>query len=126
MYLANSHKILLLFSFLFFLFKYNKYNNTPVVSAWDDACQQLDLYKLDIIGDSFMAAGNLHRRDAEHARKMLRLASEMITLAQGVNVPGNFLSVRVGLSTGSLASGILGRVRRKFTCMGDSVNIAAR
>lgn len=97
-----------------------------IVSAWDDSCLRHDCYKLDIVGDTYMAACNLHQPDAEHAKKILRLGADMIEAAKKVNIAGNHLSVRVGVATGALASGILGRLRRKFTTMGDVVNIAAR
>lgn len=88
--------------------------------------------QLDVIGDAYMACAGLRFQSQskpaqaliEFARDMLMATSQLPhILHDGEEVR---LQIRIGIATGPVASGLLGKVRRKFTCMGDTVNKAAR
>lgn len=83
--------------------------------------------QLDVIGDSYMAAdGFSHQNHPNHARRMLRFAVDLVHCAQSLKFPDSedCVQVRVGLCTGPVAAGVLGKFRRKYTVMGSTVNLA--
>jgi class 3 adenylate cyclase len=69
-------------------------------------------------------AGLKHMHQPEHALQMVRFACELVARAATLSFPrsGEPLQVRVGLATGPVAAGIVGKIRRKYTVMGSTVS----
>ena len=61
---------------------------------------------------------------------MLQFAAELMQVVQRRREDSpdsdHPIRVRMGLSIGPVAAGVLGKFRRKYTIMGDAVNLAAR
>lgn len=73
-------------------------------------------YKLDVIGDSYMVVAGLNfQMDPSPARTLVLLAADLLKVVQEQqHSPSNTpFRVRIGISTGSVAGGVLGRYRRK-------------
>jgi class 3 adenylate cyclase len=70
---------------------------------------------------------HMHQQ-SDHALRMLCFAADIIERAARVTLPGasHPVQVRVGLASGPVAAGIMGRIRRKYTVMGSTVNLASR
>ena len=106
---------------------------------FDKICQKYNILKLDTIGDAYLCSvgfcedcpdeGNTGQ---QFALRALAAAKEMIKEAGKVPVPSKeennqeFLSVRVGLHVGDATFGVLGQSLPKLTCVGSTVNLAAR
>lgn len=43
--------------------------------------------QVETIGDAYMAAGGLHRKDEEHARRAITLGLNMISIAEELRTP---------------------------------------
>ena len=75
-------------------------------------------------------SGLNHLQDPNPARTMIQFAAELMQVVhkrqQSAPSENERVRVRMGLSTGSVAAGILGKFRRKWTVMGDCVNCASR
>ncbi|GAX83257.1 hypothetical protein CEUSTIGMA_g10683.t1 [Chlamydomonas eustigma] len=89
------------------------------------------LYKVDMLGDTYMVAGNLVGTDMRHAASMVKFALRMQEEASHVLRPdlddgSTTLQLRIGIHCGPAVSGIVGKVRRRFTVLGDTVNLASR
>lgn len=85
-----------------------------------------------IIGDGLMALfGTLHRR-GDHRTQAVIAAMEMVTVLKGFNqdrVAGNksSISIGIGIASGTVMAGYAGTQHRAtYTCVGDTVNLAAR
>jgi adenylate cyclase len=100
-------------------------------SRFDDICAEQGLEKLKTIGDAYMAAGGLHGKRREHpirtclaalaARETMRKANEV--RARQHQTPWE---LRIGIHTGSVMSGVVGKHKFTYDIWGDAVNVAAR
>ena len=100
-----------------------------VFSAFDALAEQHGLEKIKTIGDAYMVAGGLndestinyseaHRRHgARHARRCC--ASDLV-------VNDRRLEIRIGIGTGPVVAGVVGKKKFIYDLWGDTVNIASR
>jgi class 3 adenylate cyclase len=97
-------------------------------SAFDEIIDRYGLEKLKTIGDSYMFAGGLPQRNPANPVNALlaamELAEETRRLAARPGSPG--WQLRIGLHTGPVVAGVVGRRKFAFDIWGDSVNFASR
>ncbi|CAG9465256.1 unnamed protein product [Pedinophyceae sp. YPF-701] len=89
----------------------------------------LRLYKYETVGDAYVAIANIQDHDRYHALTALKFAEGIVKIAQSTPSPADpskSLEVRVGVHTGPLAGGVLGRLRTVLTLVGDTLNTASR
>ena len=98
-----------------------------VVLAFDELTEHHGLEKIKTIGDAYMVAGGVPELRQDHAERVVRLAVEMqesvARIAAG-DWPG--LRVRIGIHSGPVIAGIIGRLKFAYDIWGDTVNTAAR
>ncbi len=98
-----------------------------VFSAFDIFSEQYNLEKIKTIGDAYMIVGGLPEPRADHCTAVVRMAIEMQStielLSRTLNIP---LSVRVGIHTGSVVAGVIGKKKFAYDLWGDTVNTASR
>ncbi|KAF5831279.1 nucleotide cyclase [Dunaliella salina] len=83
---------------------------------YDERAVELGLYTVDHIGDCYMCAANLVKPLPDHVHVMVGFARNIIEIANTTLSPlGSPLSIRVGIHSGGLMSGVIGVHRRKFT-----------
>ncbi|MDK2124092.1 adenylate/guanylate cyclase domain-containing protein [Parachitinimonas caeni] len=97
---------------------------TPI----DLLCERHSLEKIKTVGDAYMLAGGLETDPAfTHTQRVLDAAFDIITLAQQhPPVAGAPFGVRVGIATGPIIAGVIGRKKVTYDLWGDTVNIASR
>jgi class 3 adenylate cyclase len=84
-----------------------------------------------IIGDGLMAIFGAPLPRADHRQRAVRAALDMLALVDGFNREqalrgGAELRIGVGIASGSLIAGFTGTQQRvTYTCVGDTVNLAA-
>jgi len=94
-----------------------------LVEAWEESALRHRVEKIKTIGDAFMAAGGLLRKDVGNpVRACVALGEEMIRLTRSLT-PWN---IRVGIHVGPVVAGVIGRRQYLFDLWGDTVNTAAR
>ncbi|CAG9461890.1 unnamed protein product [Pedinophyceae sp. YPF-701] len=101
-------------------------------AKFDALCDKHGIWRVEIIGDAFMGAGNLHEKAPDHALRVCRWALDAVKAAAEVPVcpahpeMGN-IRIRVGLHCGPVtASVFIGAQGARFALFGDTVNVAAR
>ena len=96
-------------------------------SRFDRLAAHFGLLKIKTIGDAYMAAAGLphaHQNDAEAAADM---ALGMLAAVVELNAQlGTSLRVRVGLNTGPVVAGVIGKHKFAYDLWGDAVNTASR
>jgi class 3 adenylate cyclase len=100
-----------------------------IFSRYDDAAARYGIEKIKTIGDCYMAAtGVLTETDGVAAvEAMADFSLDMLGIisatATEIGLP---LGVRIGISTGPVISGVIGRQKFSFDVWGDTVNLANR
>lgn len=92
--------------------------------AFDDIAGQHGIEKIKTIGDSYMAASGIPEPAEDHARRSLAFARDLIRATQ--NGTGGGLSIRVGMHSGPVIAGLVGRTRFVYDVWGETVNLASR
>jgi len=96
---------------------------------FDTITTNFGLEKIKTIGDSYMCAGGLPLTSNSHAKQVVKAAKEMIDLVQKVLLAEDDLihfEIRIGIHTGPVVAGIVGRKKWQYDIWGDTVNIASR
>lgn len=96
-------------------------------SFFDSLVDKYDVEKIRTIGDSYMVASGVPRGRADHAQTLVRMALEMRDfVASHVFQNGRHVSFRIGINSGSVIGGVIGRRKFVYDVWGDAVNIASR
>ncbi len=97
---------------------------------FDQLAGQHNLIKIKTIGDSYMAAGGIPKRNASHPIDTVLAALEIVDFVRSQNKNTNsdtpYLPVRIGIHTGSAVVGVIGKARFAYDIWGETVNLAAR
>jgi class 3 adenylate cyclase len=98
-----------------------------VFLAFDDLAQAAGLEKIKTIGDAYMVVGGLPTPRPDHLTAVLELAIAMCDAIAKVKTPhGPALELRVGIDSGSVVAGVIGRHKFSYDVWGDTVNTASR
>ncbi|HEY3249293.1 MAG TPA: adenylate/guanylate cyclase domain-containing protein, partial [bacterium] len=99
-----------------------------VFSAFDRLADAHGLEKIKTIGDAYMAVAGLPGSTRAHAEAAVEMALELHpTLDQICRERGTArLQLRIGLNTGPVVAGVIGRRKFSFDLWGDAVNTASR
>jgi adenylate cyclase len=99
-----------------------------IFTAFDNRTEAWGLEKIKTIGDAYMVAGGVPEPRSGHVQAIARLAMAMreeIT-AIGETSGHTWLSLRIGIDTGPVVAGVIGRRKFIYDLWGDTVNTASR
>jgi len=98
-----------------------------IFSRFDDIAQELALEKIKTIGDAYMVAGGIPMKQGDHAAKVCEMALRMRECVANVELGGETgLGVRIGVHTGPVVAGVIGKRKFIYDVWGDTVNTASR
>ena len=96
-------------------------------NRFDDLADRFGLEKIKTIGDAYMAAAGAPTDRADHAAAAVEMAFAMLVVVEQVRKStGIPIAVRIGVASGPVVGGVIGRRRLLFDLWGDTVNLAAR
>ena len=96
-----------------------------IFSGFDELVARHGLEKIKTIGDGYVAAAGIPMPRTDHAEATARLALAMReALADLGAVSG--LSLRIGIDSGPVVAGVIGRTKFGYDIWGDTVNTASR
>ena len=79
------------------------------------------------MGDAYMAAGGIPLPRPDHAEAIAELALDLMADIEKFNRAYNTsIQLRIGISTGSVVAGVIGRWKFTYDLWGDTVNVACR
>ncbi len=107
---------------------------TEVVELLDDLFSRIDflvrkhkLEKIKTIGDAYMVAAGVPVRRIDHAEAIVAFAIELRRTLIAYNLEtGRDLQFRIGINSGPVVAGVIGKLRFLYDLWGDSVNTASR
>lgn len=100
-------------------------------SSFDRIIQQYGLEKIKTLGDGYLCVGGVPTPTMDHPEKVIYAALEILDFLdkwkrECLKVDEQYFEGRVGIHTGPLIAGVVGRSKFAFDIWGDTVNIAAR
>ncbi len=98
-----------------------------VFSEFDRLAERHGREKIKTVGDAYMVVGGLPSLRPDHAEAVAEMALEMQDALDGCAArTGARLSLRIGINTGPVIAGVIGRRKFIYDLWGDTVNTASR
>ncbi|MCX7144098.1 MAG: adenylate/guanylate cyclase domain-containing protein [Proteobacteria bacterium] len=98
-----------------------------IFSEFDALADMHGLEKIKTIGDAYMAVAGLPNPRPDHAPRAARMALAMLDATARVAAEtGEQLALRIGLDSGPVVAGVIGRRKFTYDLWGDTVNTASR
>ena len=100
---------------------------SDIFSAFDSLCETHGTTRIKTIGDAYMAVSGVHHSHHEHAHNLVRTALSFIDYLEQRNATAKQeWQCRIGIHSGKVIAGIIGKTRFIYDVVGDDVNIASR
>eukprot|EP00934_Nitzschia_sp_Nitz4_P005403 Nitzschia sp. Nitz4//scaffold296_size27349//382//4345//NITZ4_008196-RA/size27349-snap-gene-0.39-mRNA-1//1//CDS//3329546261//5393//frame0 len=105
-----------------------------VYSAFDGLAKSRKVFKVETVGDCYVAASGIPEPNKHHASTIIRFArdcvaafSKMVTTLEITLGPGTGnLGIRAGVHSGPITAGVLRGEKARFQLFGDTMNVTAR
>ncbi|MCV3210906.1 HAMP domain-containing protein [Mesorhizobium sp. YC-39] len=96
-------------------------------TRFDVAANDLGIEKIKTVGDAYMAVCGLPVPVANHAERMVRMAIRMVHITREHAMEHNVsMKLRVGVNSGPVVAGVIGKSKYIYDLWGDTVNLASR
>jgi len=95
--------------------------------AFDDIISKYQIEKIKTIGDSYMCVSGLPETNPNHAIDIVKAAIEMQAfVTENPLLKDTLNHMRIGINSGPVISGMVGKKKYAFDIWGEGVNLAAR
>lgn len=97
-------------------------------SSFDELVDKYGVEKIQVAGDGYMVAAGVPTPRPDHAIVLAHLALDMLECVSSAELLAGRqpIEIRIGLNSGSLLGGVIGRKKYFYALWGDTVNTASR
>jgi len=98
-----------------------------LVNSFDEAATRYNVDKIKTVGSAYLAVSGLVTPLLDHASRVLQLALEMVRIVHLYNQEHEIhLTLHVGVNSGPIAAGVVGRDKFVYDLWGETVSVAVR
>ena len=98
---------------------------SDIVAACDEAAEQHGVEKVRTIGSSYLAVSGLSVERPDHTARIVDFAREVVRIVKRFNAErGVRLVAEIGINTGPIVGGLVGRRKFIYDLWGDTVRLA--
>src|SRR5476651_2385441 len=96
-------------------------------TRFDVAAQDIGIEKIKTVGDAYMAVCGLPQHVDNHAERMVRMAIRMVHITREHALEHQVsMQLRIGINSGPVVAGVIGKSKYIYDLWGDTVNLASR
>jgi guanylate cyclase len=94
---------------------------------FDTLAERYEVEKIKTLGDCYMAAAGIPSPRPDHAQRLALMALDMVEAVRSQGAVGSLgFELRIGINSGPVVAGVIGRKRFLYDLWGDAVNTAGR
>jgi adenylate cyclase len=98
-----------------------------IFSHFDALVEKYGVEKIRTIGDNYMVAAGVPRPQPDHAQRLAQMGLDMQAYIQSRWANGRLpIDFRIGINSGPVIGGVIGRKKFVYDIWGDAVNVASR
>jgi len=98
-----------------------------IFGRFDEIMEETGVEKIETIGDAYMAACGLEKEITNHATNCIRAAQKMLSYLEERNKSHEIIwRMRVGIHSGTIVAGVVGKKKFAYDLFGDTINTASR
>lgn len=98
-----------------------------IFCLFDNLTEKHGLEKIKTIGDAYMVVSGIPEPVSDHARRIIGMAVDMLTILEDYsNNSDHNIKARIGICSGPVVAGVIGRRKFIYDLWGDTVNTASR
>ena len=98
-----------------------------IFGRFDDIMEETGVEKIETIGDAYMAACGLEEEITHHAINCITAAQKMLSYLEERNKSHEIKwKMRVGVHSGTIVAGVVGKKKFAYDLFGDTINTASR